>query len=596
MHRVRFVRAAIVPLSAIAAVALAADEIHWTLTGPTSVTFDWRGADSTIQYGPTDEYGYTVTGVPPDPMPASSSGPFWEARITGLEPGAVYHYSIEGEADHTFRTAPEPSQNFVVCVEGDIGAADHYAPVPAIQDAIAKDDPWFVLMVGDLTYADDFGPEAVDRHFNDVMTWAREAAYMPAWGNHEWNPPDDMSNYKGRFDLPNPQASPNAPLEGCCGEDWYWFDCGNVRFIAYPEPYPRAWADWAPRARVLMDEAQADPAIRFIVTFGHRPAFSSGYHPGDAGLRGFLGSLGATHGKYVLNLNGHSHNYERSVAQSGVVHVTAGIGGSSLEQAPPPCAWTGGCPAPAWSAFRAFHHGALRLRFGRTSIRGTAICGPPSTGSGGVDDIACAPGDVFDAFTIGKDLPPQPSAPDTVTAGEGTLLRAAVHAEDPDGDPIEALTADLSALPPGNDAAFEADSGGGTGTLDWIPRPEDAGTWPVTFRAQNEVAGTTTTMLRVLPPPPIPAPGPFGLTLSSVGPNPATSSFRVNYSLESWAPARLELVDVAGRLRARRDLGAPGPGPHEGVLDRPNRARPGLYRLRLVQAGRSVSTGVVLLR
>src|SRR5437773_3203788 len=166
-----FVRAAIVPLSTIAAVALAADEIHWTLTGPTSVTFDWRGAESTIHYGPTREYGYTATGVPPDPMPASSAGPFWEARITGLEPGSVYHYSIEGEGDHTFRTAPEPRQNFVVCVEGDIGTADHYAAVPAIQDAIAGDDPWFVLMVGDLTYADAFGPEAVDRHFNDVMTW-----------------------------------------------------------------------------------------------------------------------------------------------------------------------------------------------------------------------------------------------------------------------------------------------------------------------------------------------------------------------------------------------------------------------------------------
>jgi hypothetical protein len=191
-----FVRAAIVPVSAIAAVALAADEIHWTLTGPTSVTFDWRGGDSTIHYGPTPEYGYTVTGVPPDPMPASSPGPFWEARITGLDPGAVYHYSIEGETDHAFRTAPKPSQNFVVCVEGDIGAADHYPPVAAVQDAIAKDDPWFVLVVGDLTYADDFGPEAVDRHFDDAMAWSRDAAYMPAWGNHEWNSPDDMTNYK----------------------------------------------------------------------------------------------------------------------------------------------------------------------------------------------------------------------------------------------------------------------------------------------------------------------------------------------------------------------------------------------------------------
>lgn len=170
-----FVRAAMIPLSAIAAAALAADEIHWTLTGPASVTFDCRGADSTIHYGPTRDYGYTATGVPPSPMPVSSPGPFWEARITGLMPGNFYHYSIEGEGDHTFRTAPDPSQNFVVCVEGDIGPGDPHAAVPAVQDAIARDDPWFVLVVGDLTCEVGFGPEAVDRHFNDMMSWSRDA-------------------------------------------------------------------------------------------------------------------------------------------------------------------------------------------------------------------------------------------------------------------------------------------------------------------------------------------------------------------------------------------------------------------------------------
>jgi phosphodiesterase/alkaline phosphatase D-like protein len=188
------VRAAMIPLGGIlGGVALAADEIHWTLTGPTSVTFDWRGPDSTIRYGPSNEYGVTVTAVPPSPMLVSSAGPFWEARITGLLPGTEYHYSIEGGADHTFRTTPTPSQNFVVCVEGDVGDAVPYPPVAAVQAAIARDDPWFVLVVGDLTYADGRGPVAVDRHFNDVMAWILEAAYTPIWGNHEWDPTDDMS-------------------------------------------------------------------------------------------------------------------------------------------------------------------------------------------------------------------------------------------------------------------------------------------------------------------------------------------------------------------------------------------------------------------
>src|SRR5207249_4262820 len=83
-------------LAGMASHALAADEIHWTFTGPTSVTFDWRGADSTIHYGLDHALEFTATGVTPSPLPFSSAGPFWEARITGLLPGATYHYSIEG--------------------------------------------------------------------------------------------------------------------------------------------------------------------------------------------------------------------------------------------------------------------------------------------------------------------------------------------------------------------------------------------------------------------------------------------------------------------------------------------------------------------
>jgi len=90
----------------LARAALSADEIHWTITGQTSVTFDWRGAESTIAYGLTPSYGQIATAVTPAPLPFSSVGPFWEARLGGLQENTLYHYSIGTGPDHTFRTPP----------------------------------------------------------------------------------------------------------------------------------------------------------------------------------------------------------------------------------------------------------------------------------------------------------------------------------------------------------------------------------------------------------------------------------------------------------------------------------------------------------
>jgi hypothetical protein len=411
------------PLVAPRAAWSAADEIHWTLTGTTSVTFDWRGTDATMRYGLTSAYGSTATGVTPSPLPFSSSGPFWDARLTGLLPNTQYHYSIAGGPDHTFHTIPAVAASFTVCVEGDVGATADYSRVTPVQALIAAAAPSFVLVAGDMTYGNANGQAAVDNHFNDVMVWSQDAAYMPAWGNHEWDSStDDLRNYKGRFDLPNPQTSPGAPSAGCCGEDWYWFDYGQVRFIAYPEPYSGAWSDWNTKMSALMDAAQSNPAIRFVVTYGHRPAYSSGWHAGDATLAGYMNTLGASHSKYVLNLNGHSHNYERSYPQGGVIHVTVGIGGSTLEEASGSCLYAGGCPAPSWSAYRAFHHGMLKLTFTPTSIHGEAICGPAGDSGSNKNDITCTSGSAFDAFVIGTDV----GVPDSPTGAPQLALRRIV--------------------------------------------------------------------------------------------------------------------------------------------------------------------------
>jgi hypothetical protein len=187
------------------------DEIHYAYTSAASVTFDWRGSANDIRYGLTASYGNTVTASTPTPLPYSSAGPFWEAALTDLSPGTTYHYSIGGGPDQTFRTAPTGSFRFDV--EADIGSSLQYQNVTTIQNQIAADNPAFVLGVGDLTYGQPFGQTAVDQHFNDAMAWSRNAAYLPVWGNHEWESPaqDDLRNYKGRFGLPNPQTSSSAP-------------------------------------------------------------------------------------------------------------------------------------------------------------------------------------------------------------------------------------------------------------------------------------------------------------------------------------------------------------------------------------------------
>jgi hypothetical protein len=474
--------------------------------GQTAVTLDWAGPDSVVRYGPSTFYGNSITARMPNPVPFSSAGPFWEARITGLLENKLYHYSIGGGPDHTFHTPPPrgSTESFTILVEGDIGDAVSYPNVAPVQSLVAASSPAFVLMVGDLTYGDDHGQDAVEGHFNDMMAWSQDAAYMPAWGNHEGDPStDDLRNYKGRFELPNSQyASPGSPDVACCGEDWYWFDYGNVRFIAYPEPWVGALPAWSSTADSLMDAAQADPAIRFVVTFGHRPAYSSGHHAGLGPLRVILDGLGASHSKYVLNVCGHSHNYERTYQQSGVVHVTVGTGGSALGQ-DGSCLWLQ-CEQPSWSAFRAMHHGPLRLRFKPAGIEGVFICGPAG---GGTNDVECALGNAVDSFFVSEtrvDTPPVVVAPHSISDIAGTPITMVVTASDPNSEALASLTADLSGLPAGNDAAFTVGAGNTSGTLTWTPTPGDPrpAAYNVTFTASNALSGRATCAITVLADPP----------------------------------------------------------------------------------------------
>jgi len=399
--------AAVVGLLLAARVAAPADEIHWTITGQTSVTFDWRGLESAIRFGKLPgALNDSVVAATPSPIPTSSVGPFREARITGLQQDTRYYYRIGNMPNAVFRTpVPRGSSNFWFAEEADVGSTLSWSTVGDIQSMIFADNPnlpgsypRFVLLPGDLTYGDQNSVADVDQHFNDVMAWSTRAAYMPAWGNHEWAmaadaKADNLNNYEGRFDLPNSQTTPSSSVVvgNGPGEDWYWFDYGNVRFIAFPEPFDGTWNDWANQVNPIMAAAQADPELTFIVVFGHRPSWSSGAdHEGDPALAGHMAALHAAYPKFTLCFQAHSHHYERSdpAHTNGILYIVGGTGGSSL----------GGLTGnqPSWSAFRSNHLHHLRMHVHEHRIDGYVICGPDGAGS----TVSCARGSIVDSWTV----------------------------------------------------------------------------------------------------------------------------------------------------------------------------------------------------
>jgi len=98
-------------------------------------------------------------------------------------------------------------------------------------------------------------------------------------------------------------------------------------------------------------------------------------------------------------------------------------------------------------------------------------------------------------FLVDKD--PVVNVPAPVSGNVGSPVNVHVGAADPDGDPIDTFTADLSTLPAGHDAVFTVNGTSTLGTLTWTPTISDSGTFFVTFTATNRLVGQNTVEIRV---------------------------------------------------------------------------------------------------
>jgi hypothetical protein len=399
-------------------------QVHFTVTAPDAVTFTWSGSAGTLRYWARDVPPRTIAARPPATPPVSSAGPWWEAVADGLIPGQEYQYEVGSPYRPTTQTFRAPlargAAGWTFVTVGDLGADGDTATAVAVNRLIRRAEPAFVLALGGLGSGGD-GPSTADRHYEDAMAWSRRVAYMPVWGGSVWPPGerDDLRNYEGRFVLPHAAAAVGAPARSS-GKDWYWFDQGRVRIIVYPEPYaPGTWHAWGEAVAPLFAAAEVDPAIRFVVTAGHRAAYASTEEGGNAELRALLDGFGRRFPKYVLNLSGRDHAYERTTPQAHVVHVNAGMGGGPLARAATACGWPD-CKLPARVAFRAFHYGMVKVVVRDGDLQIEALCVGPSPGE---EDGGCGAGRVFDSAVITRGAErPEPVAKHG--AGVGTRASA----------------------------------------------------------------------------------------------------------------------------------------------------------------------------
>jgi hypothetical protein len=188
----------------------------------------------------------------------------------------------------------------------------------------------------------------------------------------------------------------------------------------------------------------------------------------------------------------------------------------------------------------------------------------------------------------------------TTVHGDITVpLAINVDAVSPDGDPIASLTADLSSLPPENDAVFTESSDHLHGVLTWTPALADSGNYSVEFRASNRftVAQTTAIHVRGFDITGVPAET-AGLTpafSAVVRTNPLGANSRLQLVTTRPGPVRVQLFDAQGRLiRELMAEGNVGSGEHQiplGMKDGAGRQlRSGVYFYR-VEAAEGVLTG-----
>jgi hypothetical protein len=183
------------------------------------------------------------------------------------------------------------------------------------------DAPEFVVHVGDIHYYSS--TETWAYWFGAMAPMLREAAFLPAIGNHEDETqlePTDFADYYDRlFHQPSLDGMPA----------YFRFSWGGVWFHAVDTeaPFDSGSPQYQWLAQSLTDAASR-PGFRFSVVYMHRNLYTLGDSAPQVDQRRSLGPEFMA-SKVRLVLSGHMHGYERFEV-GDITYVTTAGGGAVI--------------------------------------------------------------------------------------------------------------------------------------------------------------------------------------------------------------------------------------------------------------------------
>lgn len=332
-----------------------------------------------------------------------------EARLEGLPPGAEVEYvAWAGEARQgpfRFRTAPPAGEGDTIRVLafGDSGwGSEAQLRLARLMSSEPAD---LIVHTGDIAYHVGSEEDFTLRHFRVYRSLLAGTPFFPAPGNHDLRT-DDGAPYDRAFLWP-------APTEGA---RYYTFRWGGVQFVMLDTTDPdRPDLDYPPRvaARLAreaaartsgedvdreespggrmrdeegpefewlvrtLEQASADPSVRWIVVVMHHPIYSHAVglsgHGADQELGEAIVPLFDRYGVDLV-LAGHDHHYERShplrdgravEPGCGPVYVVSGGGGATRFA-------RGIAPSPLLERSSREHH-YVRLKVVEAAIIGEVV-------------------------------------------------------------------------------------------------------------------------------------------------------------------------------------------------------------------------------
>jgi acid phosphatase type 7 len=275
-----------------------------------SITISWETdtitAENEVHWGGSPTLGNITREKSICPMS------FHSVKIKGLQANQKYYYNVLSDGTesplYSFWTASLGNETIRFVVYGDTrGGWDNWQSTLLVSEAIEKESPATVFNTGDLVDEGKNADDWVD--FFTASPYVHNSTLYPVLGNHE----NYSRLYFSFFSLP-------------WNERWYSYEDGPVHFIALDSNirsrYRFAQYLW------LLFELQTNRQPFTIILFHHPPYSSGSEHGNSTWVQRFWVPVFERF-PVDLVINGHDHDYERSIVHN-ITYIVTGGGGAPL--------------------------------------------------------------------------------------------------------------------------------------------------------------------------------------------------------------------------------------------------------------------------